>query len=356
MGCTNCLQNCGGQYTSDQCVEYTGDDIALLGICSGDQLSKVEAAILNALLSSLDGTGISLTNVTLDNCTWLKQQFVGKNPTLANFLQLLIDAECSLKAMVDALSANNTTNPVFNTSCLSGLPTNPTPNQVLQALIQDYCTLKQTVNAIPSTYVKSTDLQTLVTQILTTLGITGGSTSIQYAQYIPLKTILPYYGDLSNFDNQGKGLASVGFQGLYLCNGLNDTPDARGRGLIGAIKNVPGGTYDAAVDPSKSFNPNTNYALGDKFGENYHTLTTSEIPAHTHGITDPGHIHTISVFLDDKGKTGGLVDSPADRGHGAATQSTNLASTGISINSSGGGGLHNNVQPSLAVYYIIRLQ
>lgn len=356
MACTNCLQNCGGQSTSDQCIEYTGDDIPLLGICSGDQLSKVEAAVITALLTSLDGTGIEPTDVTLENCPWLKQQFIGKDPTLANFLQLLIDAECSLKEMIDAISSTNTDNPVFVTTCLSGLPTNPTPTQVLQALTQDYCALKQVVNQIPATYVKNSDLPTLVSQILTAMGITGGSTSIQYAQYIPLKTILPYYGDLGNFDNTGKGLASVGFQGLYLCNGSNDTPDVRGRTFVGAVRNVPGGTLDAAVDPSLAYNPNTNYTLGDRFGENYHTLTTSEIPTHTHGVTDTGHTHTISVFLDDKGKTGGLVDSPADRGHGSSTQSTNSASTGISINSAGGGAFHNNIQPSMAVYYIIRLQ
>lgn len=361
MPCINCLQNCGGNFTSDQCVEYTGDDIPALGICCGDQLSKLETAVVNSLLTALNGTGISPSDVTLANCSWLSQQFVGKDPTLANYLQLIFDSECSLKSMINEINIQIAGgNAVFTISCLSGLPANPTSTQVLQALTADYCSLKTTVTAIPTTYVKLSDLQSQVTQILDTLGITGGSTTIQYAQYIPIGVVLPYFGSLANFDNNGVGLASAGFTGLSLCNGVGAAPDFRGRGLVGAVRNVPGGTLDNAVDPTKSFNPNTNYSLGDKFGENYHFLTTSEIPIHSHEVNDPGHSHPIKWELNgtDGTPNGQLIFNGDGEHNGSGTNINAVlpSSTGVTIKSTGGNSFHNNIQPSAAVYFIIRLQ
>lgn len=355
MACTNCFENCGDNHTSDRCVEYTGDPIPSLNICKGDNLSIVETAIINGLISSLNGTGITLGDITLANCPYLLQKFIGKNPTLINFIQLLIDSECELKALIDAINTQLGSTATFSTGCLSGLPAKPTPNDILQALILDYCNIKGLVTAFPTTYVKLSDLTNLVTQIIANLGLTGGSTAIQYANYIPLKTAMPYFGDLSGFDNTGKGLAASGLLGLFLCNGLNGTPDLRGRSIVGAIKNVPGGSIDAAVDPSIAINPNTNYAVFDRFGENYHLLTTSEIPAHTHTVNDPGHKHTQTVFQAIN--NGGPVPV------GFANTNNNLtgsyftlnATTGITLASTGNGNRHYNVQPSIAALWIIRL-
>lgn len=358
MACINCLQNCGGKVTSDQCIEYTGDPVPLLGICTGDQLSSVEAAVVNGLLTALNGTGITTEQVTLANCQWLANQFVGQDPTLVNFLQLFANANCSLYEMVVALQNANTNNATFTTSCLANLPTNPTPTQVLQALTLDYCTLKATVTAIPSTYVTQASLSSLVTQILDTLGITGGSTTVSYNQYVPLGAILPYYGSISNFDNSGKGLTSAGLSGMYLANGENGTPDLRGRTLVGAVRNVPGGQLAAPVDPTQPNNPNTNYSLGDQFGENYHTLITTEIPSHNHSVIDPGHQHTSAIPEDQKaGGVSGynvLSTAPPTR-TGTFTLPTSVATTGITIGYSGSGSFHNNVQPSAAIYWIIRM-
>lgn len=364
MDCVDCLQNCGGVVTSDQCVTYTGDNIPILGICTGNQLSIIESKVLNALLTTLDGTGISPANVTVANCPYLAAQFVGKNPTLANFLQLLIDNECSLKAMIDSLTATVAGgNATFNTGCLSGLPANATANQVLQALLLDYCTTKATVAAIPSIYLKQSDLAAQVTNILTILGLIGGSVTQQFSSYLPAGIAFPYFGSLANFDNTGKGLVANGFDGFYLCNGLNGTVDLRGRSIVGAVRNVPGGTLDTAVDPTQTFNPSTNYALGDKFGINNVTLTTSQIPSHTHGVNDPGHAHNIF------GQTGGDNNDNNNTqrfagGDKSPTESSffftntvacQLASTGVTIGAAGGGNFHNNVQPSAAAYWVIRL-
>ncbi len=348
MACKECLQNCG-KIIPDGCVEYTGDEIPAFGICPGDPLTKVEKAITDALLSALDGTGITPAEVTLENCTWLKDLFVGKSATLPNLLQLLIDGDCTLKAAIDAintqLAGSSTTS--FNTLCLTGLGSNPTKDEILQAVILNFCSLKTTVDAIPATYVQKTDLTSQVTQILQSLGLVGGT--VVYASYFPKKVALPYFGDLSVFDNTGAGTGS--FLGIYLCNGLNGTPDLRGRAVIGAVRNVPGGALDPAVDPALITNPNTNWALNDKAGEYYHLLNLVETPAHTHGVTDNGHTHSIVGLNKAAGDGSNVVGTEP----GGFSKTTTNSKANIIINSAGGGAAHNNIQPSIAAYWIIRL-
>jgi len=94
-------------------------------------------------------------------------------------------------------------------------------------------------------------------------------------------------------------------------------------------------------------------SLGAVGGLDSHTLTTSEIPSHTHSIADPGHTHTTNGnFLKQ-----GLVGSDYQGGSflGSAPVGVNTATTGISVNNTGGGGAHSIVQPTIICNYIIRI-
>jgi microcystin-dependent protein len=94
-------------------------------------------------------------------------------------------------------------------------------------------------------------------------------------------------------------------------------------------------------------------ALGSLFGADTHTLTTPQIPSHTHGVTDPGHTHAHNALANQfpNGVQGaGAVAEP-----GSVAATINSATTGISIQNAGGGGSHNNVQPSRVVSWIIRI-
>lgn len=80
------------------------------------------------------------------------------------------------------------------------------------------------------------------------------------------------------------------------------------------------------------------------------TLTQNEMPVHNHGINDPGHSHTEqSGNRQEKPIHGsgdlmhGFVDGPTNR-------QTASSGTGISIQNSGGGASHQNMQPYIAVY------
>lgn len=139
--------------------------------------------------------------------------------------------------------------------------------------------------------------------------------------------------------------------GWSLCNGSGSTPDLRDKFIVGA-----GNTYSYQ-------------ATG---GEATHTLTSAEMPSHTHtgpshshGVNDPGHAHPIRHRDDrdanlnvDAGNT-----SPSDTGQGSLATDTSVlgnATTGISIQaggtgntgSAGSGNAHNNLPPYYALAFI----
>lgn len=83
------------------------------------------------------------------------------------------------------------------------------------------------------------------------------------------------------------------------------------------------------------------------------TLTSSQIPSHTHAVTDPGHTHTITGNLAG---TANLGTSGGGNVYSGATVSTSSSTTGISIGSTGGGGSHTHsftgTAINLAVQYV----
>lgn len=348
MSCKDCLINCD-EIISDQCVQYTGPEIPLLGICPGDQLSKVEANIIAELLSLLDGTGITPSDVDI-NCTFLQDILGVASPTLSNILQMLITASCTLKELIDTINQQIANSTVFNTSCLTGLSSNPTRDEILQATVNLVCSIKTTVDAIPTTYVKNSDLTTLVTNIINTTN-GGNSTTINISQRMIPYSAVAYFGPLSNFDGAGVGIASAGFDKIYICNGANGTPDLRGRVVVGAVRGVPGGgSLDAAVDPAVNAN-NPNWGLKDKAGTNFETLTIPQIPTHSHAVNDPGHTHNSRYRQNLAPQSGSSTLCWANQNDQFVATTSSL--TGITLGSTGGGQPHNNIQPSIAAWYIM---
>lgn len=345
MACIDCFNNCDGKVISDKCVKYTGIAKAFLGINPGDPLSEVQAAIIDKLEEVIDGSGITLADLT--SCTAIDTALGSKEKTLYNIVQALYTVICTLRADVDVIKDEVGTPSSFDTECLTGLPASPTKDDILQGVLSLLCSISTTVNTINGDYITSANLCSAVAECL------ASSASTQENTKMPKYCPLPYYGPLSVFDSQGNGISGFGYDKVYLClgqvvRGFN-VPDMRGRVPMGANFGVPGGAMDSAVDPSA--NPSYVISKGLKKGEFSHVITNAESPSHTHSVTDPGHTHTTGFGTDSS--SGNNHANFAKLDSTSVNKTSNSNTTGITINSSGGGQAHNNVQPSLGVYFII---
>lgn len=102
-----------------------------------------------------------------------------------------------------------------------------------------------------------------------------------------------------------------------------------------------------------------NYSAGSTGGEDKHTLTVSESAPHNHtgNATTSGSTHTHALTMQaSHGKSGnGGVPRFSDGDIWSGYKTQNLSAAGehshaITINNSGGGQAHNNMQPYLSVY------
>jgi len=102
-------------------------------------------------------------------------------------------------------------------------------------------------------------------------------------------------------------------------------PDLRGR-VVAGQDDMGGTSANRLTDQTGGLNGDT---LGDTGGSETHTLTTAQMPAHTHGVASG---------------SGGVA--------GASADATALADD-LTTSSTGGDAAHNNVQPTIILNYII---
>lgn len=194
---------------------------------------------------------------------------------------------------------------------------------------------------------------------------------------VPVGTILPYGGSgvLPDgfIDCDGRSLPTArpnsndkDYSSLYAVIGYSYTPveekekgtfrlpDLRGRTPIGAEKRIDplkGIVAETGENPDPS--KFSKRCVGESCGQETHTLSVAEMPAHDHDFHDPGHEHKT------EGKWTGAQGAGWDRGHGIGWQGhseikSTKETTGIRMNAQGGNAAHNIMQPSLAVGFIIK--
>jgi len=348
MACVNCYNNCGGGPTSDKCVQYTGPDIDYLGIEKGDSLAMLIAALQAKVAGTVDGSGITFEELEL--CSSITTALGENEASLDNIVQAISDVICDIETSVSELDDDVDPPLSISAPCLT-LGTNPTRDQVLQAIATKLCAINTTVTNISTDYVTTETICELVQEC-----IADSTPTAQENSLMPKYVALPYHGPLNVFDSQGKGIASAGYDKVYICNGqvvgTFVTPDYRGRSPIGVNQNLPGGVLDSSTDPSIAANAGYNFVAGTKKGSFTHTLSITEEPSHSHGVTDPGHKHIYNTFSTNNG---GSLPNGFATSHTSnyLSQQTGSSTTGISVASTGGGQAHNNTHPVIGAVFIM---
>lgn len=129
-------------------------------------------------------------------------------------------------------------------------------------------------------------------------------------------------------------------------------PDWRARSCVGLddMGNVAAGILTTVNFPNSSDGPTTPDGYG---GEATHQLLVSELAQHAHGVTDPGHTHVA------QSSSAGLQGGPSLLGIQSGAQLSvvvNLsATTGISVQNTGGNQAHNICQPFVLGTYHMKL-
>lgn len=362
MSCSNCYNGCS-QITSDQCVKYTGIDVPVLGIKQGDSLSYIQQALIEFLVSTLDGSGIKVDIDPTILCKVVKDYLpTCGDITIVDVMNALIKTACFIQTEIVAIQADITNIEADITEingpytiasgCLGTLPANPTTHDVVQAVVTTLCAF---IVDVQTNYVLLADLNTLIAQYLSSQE-TGNKVYEKMVPYVAYE----YYGSISgNFDGTGAGIGD--WEKVYLCNGNNSTPDKRGRVAVGVTTGMGGGPMSTAVNPG-GLNPN--YTLYSNFGSNGVQLTEGQLPSHKHNNTATAeilpnpHSHTIPVGNSYTGNSYGSSrlgpgqdsNPQADR----STNSTTLTATVTMVNAAvGGGEFHPNNQPAIGCYYIM---
>jgi len=125
--------------------------------------------------------------------------------------------------------------------------------------------------------------------------------------------------------------------GWYLCDGSNGTPNLTDRFIVGA---------------------GSSYAVNGTGGASTVSLTSTNLPAHTHTatstVTDPGHFHTYPSLTTNFRPTSG---APVNGDTSSQTNSTNSATTGITVATTvtggGSGGASGTAFSIIPLYYAL---
>ena len=129
---------------------------------------------------------------------------------------------------------------------------------------------------------------------------------------VPVGTIVLWSGSAGNIPD-----------GWKLCDGSNNTPDLRGRFVVGHHPD------------------DGDYAVGKTGGEKRHTLSVGEMPSHNHNVD-------VSIW--------GYTGARGDYWEVAAPESYYSHKNTLGSSSAGGGQAHENRPPYYALCYIMRVK
>lgn len=194
----------------------------------------------------------------------------------------------------------------------------------------------------------------------TPLSVANGGTG-QSTQLVPAGILVPYAGSSAPSGwllCTGAAISRTTYSALFAAIGTAygsgngsttfNLPDLRGRvpagldSMGGSAANRLSGAPEGSINGS---------ALGNAGGREGESLTTAQMPSHTHSVVTSWPLGGDSD--QDTGNTGYYMFKTTDADGAATYTTTNYNGSNI-IGATGSGSQHNNIQPTLITNYIIK--
>jgi hypothetical protein len=294
----------------------TNLSVANLVVAGGSIGGLASLAVTNLSATNFNSGNVTLTGGTLSGMSTISATLATLNNITTGNIQATGGSLVSLGS-ISVLTAQATNFSSGNAQITGGAVTGLTNLASANATIANIALANAQVTGgnISNTVGVNNTLTNanLVNSTATTKSITDSSTAVATTAFVqgvlPRGAIIMWGGSLISIPS-----------GWQLCDGSNSTPDLRDRFIVGA---------------------GLSYPVANVGGTNGITLTTSNLPPHTHlaslsgstdqggvhghSIVDPGHIHPINVTQ------GGLGGQDGPTRALAGNQNTSSAVTGITI-------------------------
>ena len=220
--------------------------------------------------------------------------------------------------------------------------------------------------------VSRTTYSALFAIIGTTFGVGDGSTTFNVPNFSGSMPIGVTASNSSSFTGSISGttltVTAVASGPIAINQVLTGTGVASGTTVTGFVSGTLGGVgiYTVSVSQTLSSSSITGTlsatALGATGGAAQTALTTSNLPSHSHTITDPGHLHnpamnisSIGLSYVGAGTNNFSGGGSSNFGIGGTSFPTGTATTGITgTNSTGSGTAATTISPYLGINFIIK--